>query len=611
MDFEIKYGSSGEINSVMLYGKELLGGGKSEIYINGLPFNVRKQSEYNDTVAMKGERFTDQFTGWALEISRQMGIRENAKHKCFGINYWIKRVKADNTYPESGPGDCVIESPLYVDYFSLLNLDWKFWDDDTRMVFSSSMAAGPTHEFGHCGYENDTPENSKKYMQNIWRRVYPSTMLIHGGLFYNAKTEEWIAVTCRKPHVGYILNIENAGRGVSYDFTLHSEFKMNEFLRMPEIKIYFGKTKAEMDEWLGDYISHYYEQPPEWVFKTAWRGGLSWDNAPSWKEQGEKYIEEINNNEYTGIMHSLVTNRPLKSGTLPIGYEPDPNHGTTREFKEMCLELKKRNIPFIVWMSHSGLCPGIYDDDWFMRGSDGQMTISWGKEPVGMYVVNPGHPGYREYTKKWIKFYIKECGAKGIFFDCMGWSFPCDFKKRDFMRYPGDTNIMGIKFMEEMYAYIKECDPEAIMMGEGASMEGPINIFCVMSNPERSVDGMGPREFIATLKTDKKFCIDQTAKYSPFTGMCVIKKEKEYEAHNKFIAEYLKKYGGSHAFEYVSKGVSRCNDMIFVSLDEGTDSCSFRLDNVSKLHEVITGEDITGKGGSFRNVKFGFYRMIK
>ena len=142
-------------------------------------------------------------------------------------------------------------------------------------------------------------------------------------------------------------------------------------------------------------------------------------------------------------------------------------------------------------------------------------------------------------------------------------------------------------------------------------MEGPINIFCVMSNPERSIDGMGPREFIAALKTDKKFCIDQTAKYSPFTGMCVIRKEKEYEAHNKFIAGYLKKYGGSHAFECIAKGVSRCNDMIFISLDDETESYSFRLDNVSKLHEVITGEDITGSDGSFRNVKFGFYRIIK
>ena len=110
---------------------------------------------------MKGEHFVDQFTGWALEISRQQGMRDNAKHRCFGINYWVKRVKANNTYPDSGPGDNVIEAPLYADYFSLLNLNWKFGGDDTRMVFSSTHAMGPTHEFGHCGYENDTLKTAR------------------------------------------------------------------------------------------------------------------------------------------------------------------------------------------------------------------------------------------------------------------------------------------------------------------------------------------------------------------------------------------------------------------------------------------------------------------
>ena len=611
MDFKIEYKETGEIASVKLYDKELLAETKNEVYINKIPLNVRKVREESDFVTMKGEHFVDQFTGWALEISRQQGMRDNAKHRCYGINYWVKRVKANNTYPDSGPGDNVIEAPLYADYFSLLNLNWKFWGDDTRMVFSSAHAMGPTHEFGHCGYENDTPKNCKKYMQNLWRRVYPSTMLIHGGLFYNQKTEEWIAITCRKPHLGYILNIENAGDGVSYDFTLHSEFKMEETLRIPEIKIYFGKTKEEMDSWLGDYVSHYYEEPPEWVFKTAWREGLAWNNEPSWTDQKNKYIKEIEKKEYTGIIHSLVTNRPVMSGTLPISYEPDPNHGTCREFKEMCLELKKRNIPFIVWMSHSGLLPGMYDDDWFMRGVDGRMTISWGQDPVGMYVVNPGHPGYREYTKKWIKFYINECGAKGIFFDCMGWTFPCDFKKRDFMRYPGDTNLMGIKFMEEMYAYIKECDPEAIMMGEGASLEGPINMFCVITDTKRSPEKIGSADFILNLKSDKKFCINRAKKYSMFSGVCEISMDDKYKEHNKFISEFLKERGGKNTFEYVSSGVAKSGDMIFVELSKEQEYYQFELKEAKALKEIITGRELTADNGEFDNVPFGFYKIIK
>ena len=74
--------------------------------------------------------------------------------------------------------------------------------------------------------------NDDEAMQNVWRRMYPGSMAIHGGLFYNEQTGHWLAITCRRPHVGYILNIENAGRGVGYDFTLHAPFNIGDSLRM-------------------------------------------------------------------------------------------------------------------------------------------------------------------------------------------------------------------------------------------------------------------------------------------------------------------------------------------------------------------------------------------
>ncbi len=189
----------------------------------------------------------------------------------------------------------------------------------------------------------------------------------------------------------------------------------------------------------------------------------------------------------SGIGYSLVTNRPIHSGTTPLGYEPDPNHGTREEFKAMCRRIAGRGVPLLIWMSHTGIQPGgpDIDDDWFIRGIDGRTTASWGSIDGGMSACNPGHPGYIEYTKKWIRFYIKECGCKGIFFDCLGWTFPADFRPRSFMRYPGDTNRMTIKFIEEMYACIKDCDPEAILLGEGATLDAPVNIFSISGNPVR------------------------------------------------------------------------------------------------------------------------------
>ena len=55
--------------------------------------------------------------------------------------------------------------------------------------------------------------------------------------------------------------------------------------------------------------------------------------------------------------YSLVTNRPVLSGTTPTGYEPDPLHGTREEFRAMCRRIAGRGVPQLVWMSHAGLMP--------------------------------------------------------------------------------------------------------------------------------------------------------------------------------------------------------------------------------------------------------------
>ena len=39
----------------------------------------------------------------------------------------------------------------------------------------------------------------------------------------------------------------------------------------------------------------------------------------------------------------------------------------------------------------------------------------WGSEDGGMVMCNPGHPGYIAYTRKWIHFYIVECGYPSAF----------------------------------------------------------------------------------------------------------------------------------------------------------------------------------------------------
>lgn len=624
---------TGAISSIKLYDVELLQQGAedvAELMINGLPLRTRLQqaptgSAYG-TTRVKGEKFIDHFSGAGLVVVRSMGPRDYQKHPCVGIHYLIRRELADmDDLPCPGPGGPVIEAPLYVDTFSLLNLPWNFWGEDTRMIFPSAHSSGPIDEFGHVGYEHDTPENCKKYLQNVWRRIYPGVMGIHGGVFYDVKTSNWIAITCRRPHVGYILNITNAGRGVGYDFTLHAPFNIGDSLQMPEIKIYYGQTHDEMMTFMADYVTHYICEPPAWVSKTLWGEGLAWTNKPTWKEQADYWEERLATGEVTGIGYSLVTNRPIFSGTTPLGYEPDPNHGTKDEFARMCRRITDKGVPMLIWMSHSGLLPQggeDIEDDWFVRGIDGRACASWGSIDGGMSHINPGHPGYIEYTKKWIRFYMLECGVKGFFFDCLGWAFPPDFTPRSFMRYPGDTNRMTIKFLEEIHACVKECDPEGIIFGEGTTFDGPVDLATININPVRGIDGWGPRDFFLQLNqySDKQIILDQGPRFSAAAGfVAMLVDGPGAAAKNRYMAKLLREHGGPRTFTQLPGDLSilASQRLLVVPAPEGLSHFpSFRLpkpwDKVTTLIEETDQTTVHATAdGSFGEMYPGIYRMIE
>ena len=180
----------------------------------------------------------DHFSGWGLVVLRGMGIRPYMKHRCFGINYTIRREQAGMAnLPCPGPGGPVVKRRprgfLHAAGLELAVLGRGHADDLSVHAFLRAV-----RRIRPRGLRARTPENCKRWnTKNVWRRIYPGVMGIHGGVFYNARTEQWIAITCRRPHVGYILNIADAGRGVCYDFTLHGPFAVGQWMRMPEIKL--------------------------------------------------------------------------------------------------------------------------------------------------------------------------------------------------------------------------------------------------------------------------------------------------------------------------------------------------------------------------------------
>jgi hypothetical protein len=391
---------------------------------------------------------------------------------------------------------------------------------------------------------------------------------------------------------------------------------------MPEIKFHFGETRESMMRFIADYVTHYYEQPPDWMFKTLWGEGLAWSNKPTWSQQADYWEQRLATGEVTGIGYSLVTNRPVRSGTTPTGYEPDPNHGAIDEFKKMCRRVTSTGAPLLIWLSHTGMLPqgGIeIDDDWFIRGIDGRVCASWGDVDGGMAHINPGHPGYIEYTKKWIRFYMKECGAKGFFIDCLGWAFPPDFRPRSFMRYPGDTNRMTIRFIEEIYACIKECDPEGICFGEGTTFDAPVNLATVNLNPGRAIDGWGPRDFLLQLNhySQKQIVLDQGPRFAPAAGMTSMIAAPGFETKNKYLADLLRSHGGPGAFRHLPGDFSvleSLNLLVVPAIHGGDPAPDFRLS--APWAEIVSLIDPTDQSqyrrngnGLFSAVPPGVYKM--
>ena len=312
-----------------------------------------------------------------------------------------------------------------------------------------------------------------------------------------------------------------------------------------------------------------------------------------------------------------MTNRPLQSGTTPLGYEPDPNYGTRAEFVAMCQRLRAKNIPLLIWMSHSGLAyrggPEI-DDDWFIRGIDGRICAAWGNlDNAELAHINPGHPGYIEYTKKWMRFYIQECGCKGIFFDCLGWAFPPDYVPRPWMRFPGDTNVMAVRFAEEIGAYLKELDPQALFLGEGTSIEFPTHVFSLHANPKRAVDGLGPRDWFLGLNAHSPHFIpiDQGPALFPASGFARIVERPEFAARNRLLTQIVREREGN--FAALPGDLSVGGDLLFVPAYEDGRTLDFALpapwDGVLSLVSQTDDARFERGESGFEGVTAGIYRM--
>jgi hypothetical protein len=109
---------------------------------------------------------------------------------------------------------------------------------------------------------------------------------------------------------------------------------------------------------------------------------------------------------------------------------------------------------------------------------------------------------------------------------------------------------MAVKFLTEIYDYLKQCDPQAILMGEGTLLDAPVNVFSIHANPIRAVDGLGPRDFFLSLnqRASKRITIDQGPNLFPASGYCCMAGGEKWAAHNRYVTKLLAERGGPKAF---------------------------------------------------------------
>lgn len=538
---------TGGITQFSLYGEELLAPADPatvEIAVNDRPLKVRSLGAERarqlqgieglpDAAALQGkhpgamvaDHHVNQYCGYGLEITRHLRPQPHLNQVHLAYHLSRSRTRPPELVP--GPGGPAIEARLHVDTITVPRWNWKFWGKRTHLWHLSMHSSGPIGPGGHVGHSNAPVRQAKEELSNIWRRQYPGVMGVQGGIYYNPDSEHWIAFSCRRPQIGYYLDLEQSGEGLSYSFTLHDEWHCDQAITLPEIVIHYGKTRAEMEEFIYQHLSYHLHDAPAWNGHANWFGAGLWHAYTSWNDLFEKVGRLVDKGAISAVgPYNMIHNwSRAMGGTTPYGYEPDPMMGRRQDFEKGCLALKERGIPLGVWMSHSGMGPGgEIDADWFIRGVDGNYTASWGSERTpALICINPGHPGYIEYTKKWIKYY-SELGHRWFFFDCGGWAFPPDYTPRDFMRYPGDTGLMAVKFFDEIVDYAESLDPGVLISLEGSSSDFPIHAPALCHNPVDAVDGMGPRDLVLSLNRPgrRKMIIDQGPYLYPCSGRCSI-----------------------------------------------------------------------------------------
>lgn len=371
-----------------------------------------------------------------------------------------------------------VESPLRLDALTVLDAPVMWFGPATHM---RALALGGTGPREHVSLEDGPIDTVLPWLRTGFRTEFPGQTTVGGALYYHPDTEEWVWVMVRRPTTtGRVLFGKDRH---AYRFGYHTDVALGHEIFAPAVSVYWGKGLDEADKTLAAQFD-LYEEPPAWAWNTVWfwlhpiwTRGMDFDGALA---GARMLMDTCGVNGFGLAMHDV----PLSGNDIDVG-SPAPCAflGGNPGLRRLVDGMRNGGAHSFVWISrhgHRAESHG-FSDSWTVRGVDGK-PIRLRNNPdtgVNIDILDCADPGFQAYIQDWIRYYVRDVGIDGLFWDSGFQAIPPDFGNKPYLRWPGQANALAAEFYARMLRFGQGLSPDFFMWAEGISVDIPMNGFSV------------------------------------------------------------------------------------------------------------------------------------
>ncbi|MDO9541665.1 MAG: alpha-amylase family protein, partial [Kiritimatiellia bacterium] len=390
--------------------------------------------------------------------------------------------------------------------------------------------------------------------------------------------EDYLLIYCQRPQVGYQATYTMSG--MFYEFLYFTQFLPGQNIHLPSVTIEWGRGLEDAHRRIAGLFRHY-EEPAEWWYHTTW----AHMEFPDFREAVGP-LEILAEAGLNGIWITGHSRPRGYYGTSPESYQPDALLGGEKAYAKLMKRADELGFRKMVWFSGCGFLEGKdYKPSWGIRGVDGRHWVAWGNTYQEHIVgCNPLDPSWQDYTLKWILRYIEDYGIDGIFLDCGAFCFPPDFGEKQYQKYPSQSLVGYIDFLDRIHAEARRRKKDFVMFLEGAHSDLSANAFTIVAD-RPSYTGRSGLDFIESLRRyDLRICYWSGKAYDLASGMPFINptplgitrgdrdktmadiKEIANGKMNRFICNLVREKGCRDAVRF-GPNISKLGDLLVCNPD--------------------------------------------